>query len=123
MSNLDARLFHDNLNVSLSLSASTTNGSRPYIDLYKYAFETSRSIPAYNEDGTLAYYAMKEGEYGSDYLMYNVINELNETGSKNRTNSLNVSMNLSSKLTDWLSWDAVVGYNTSAYKQNNWATD
>ena len=66
---------------------------------------------------------MKEGEYGSDYLMYNVINELNETGSKNRTNSLNVSMNLSSKLTDWLSWDAVVGYNTSAYKQNNWATD
>ncbi|WP_279193598.1 TonB-dependent receptor [Butyricimonas paravirosa] len=123
MSNLDARLFHDKLNVSLSLSASTTNGSRPYIDLYKYAFETSRSIPAYNEDGTLAYYAMKEGEYGSDYLMYNVINELNETGSKNRTNSLNVSMNLSSKLTDWLSWDAVVGYNTSAYKQNNWATD
>ena len=113
------------LNVGLSLRAyaATKKYLHGSIDPYGYAYNTSRAIPAYNEDGTLAYYAMKEGEYGSDYLMSNVINELNETGSKNRTNSLNVSMNLSSKLTDWLSWDAVVGYNTSAYKQNNWATD
>ena len=43
----------------LGASVSTTN--RPTVDLFEYAYNTSRAIPAYNADGSCFFYDYSAG--------------------------------------------------------------
>ena len=121
MSNLDARLFHDKLNVSLSLSASTTNGSRPYIDLYKYAFETSRSIPAYNEDGSYLFYNKTEGY--ETILNYNILNERDNTGRKIKNQTIDFMVDVNYKILSGLTFSGVFSLSKANTKDSEWANE
>ena len=43
-------------------------------------FNTSRAIPIYGDNGELYFYA--KGGVAPDYITYNVLNELDQTGRK-----------------------------------------
>lgn len=87
--------FRKNLNATVQLRNAHIEKKYPHSSLapYEYAYNTSRAIPAYNPDGTLSYYA-KEVGFVLDPLLYNVINEMEESGKDIVSNTLNLTTQL-----------------------------
>lgn len=77
-----------------------------------YATKTSRSIPAFNNDGSPSYYDVRSSYIYNDnsVLGYNFINELNETSAKNIGGRLNMNFQAGLLLTDWLKYEFVASY-------------
>lgn len=76
-----------------------------------YAYKTSRTIPAYTPDGEYAYYQRNYNQ--SDGFRYNILNELENSSTKQDLSSLTLNANLKFKFTDWLNANAIISY-TSA---------
>ncbi len=122
MSNFGFR-FSDRFRATVMLGASVSTTNRPTVDLFEYAYNTSRAIPAYNEDGSWYFYDYSAGYsdgVGNIPLVYNIFNELHYTGSKDKTRSINTNINLDYKFTSWLSANAVLSYNTSSSESDLW---
>ena len=106
--------FNEKLNLQLSLRVA--DSERDYlhssIDAYKYAYNTSRALAPYDENGDLAFYNRSNG-YKNSYLRYNVLNEIAHSSRDIENRSWNFASNLKYKLTDWLSYENVMGYNVS----------
>jgi TonB-linked SusC/RagA family outer membrane protein len=86
------------LNSKLSLSARLSGTyaittSAFAVEPYSYAVNANRVIRAFNEDGSLSYY-QKQNIYGPGQYNYNVLNELENSGNRNVSSSLNTSVNL-----------------------------
>lgn len=101
---------------SLSGSVSKTNGFKQ-IDPYKYAAQTSRAIPCYNEDGSLAFYSER------NTYSYNILHELAETGNKNRSSNLNFNMVAGWDILSGLKYELTFSYGTSSTHGETWATE
>lgn len=77
-----------NLNFSLGVSYAETNafvGSDPF----EYASKTNRAIKCFNEDGSLYFY-----KHATDGFLYNIVNELEQSGNKNALTSFNSNLSL-----------------------------
>ncbi len=113
MSNLGFKVS-PKFRVNVSLSASISRTDRPTEDLFQYAYTTSRAIPAFNEDGSYAFYdkSVLQASPTQVPLTYNVFNELDYSGSYNKTRSINTNITLDYKLSSLLSVSAVLSYNT-----------
>lgn len=91
------------------------NGVNPF----KYAFNTSRAIPAFI-DGE--YYSYVIGGV-SNLLTYNVLNELNETQRRNSTRRLGGMLNLNAHILPGLTYSGIVSYYLSNNRNTGLATD
>ena len=60
------------------------------VNLIDYAYNTSRCIPAYNADGSYYYYKKSSG----NYYNYNILNENENSGTSQETNSVTATLNL-----------------------------
>ena len=106
--------FNDRLTLSTNISGSIRNqdGYGPGVNPYSYAMNTSRSVPAFEDDGSLAYYKnYYTYQYnpvlgGYNTYSYNIFNEMANSYSKNKGINFNASVNLDFKILDWLSWQA-----------------
>lgn len=91
--------------VRLSGAYATTNG---FYDLdatpYAYATKTNRAIPAFNPDGSLAYY-MK----GNGVFKYNYLNEQAHTGNYNYKSNLNSAINIKYQLPLGFRFESTLG--------------
>lgn len=87
-----------------------------------YAYNTSRAIPAYNADGSLHYYQKyyTSSSYGSGYLGYNIINELENSSTKQNTNSVTATLNLRYQPIDDLFFNAIFSGNLQNASIENW---
>ena len=83
------------------------------ISPYSYAYNTSRAIPAYNEDGSLSYYNAEQG-YNANPLKYNIVNEKNNSGKKVSSDSFSFNSNL-----EWGIWDGLRATGTFAMNVAN----
>ena len=63
------------------------------VDPFSYALNTSRVIPAYDQNGDLYFY--KNAGY-----KYNILNELANSGNENTQSSININMNMRYAFTD-----------------------
>ncbi len=77
-----------------------------------YAYHTSRSIPAFNEDGTYAYYQKYVSFVG--FLNYNILNELENSFQEQSVSGFTATANLRYNITDWLNVNAILSGTTSA---------
>ena len=118
MSNLGFRIS-DRFRATVMLGASISTTDRPTVDLFQYAYNTSRAIPAYNEDGSWFFYDYDAG-YTDIPLQYNVFNELHYSGSEDRSRSINTNINLDYKFTSWLSGNVVLSYNSGSTEGETW---
>ena len=124
MANFDANLT-EKLKVQFNLGTSFSTTKRPHssIDLYQFAYTTSRAIPVYNEDGTYAYFDKKEAFGNTPPLNYNILNELNTTGNKEESRSINVQLNLTYRFFPYLSANAILACNTSSTKMEEYGAE
>ena len=120
-------LIKDRLYLGFQMNASTKNtlGFHSSINPNTYAYNTSRAIPCYNDDGSLFYYDTYTGSYTNkgDVLYYNILNEMGETGQSGRVNQLSAQFNLQWKIWGGLEYKLLVAYQNNHSMKKNWATD
>lgn len=127
-SNTTARLW-DRLTVAMLLNGSIreVNGFAYGVDPFNYAYNTSRVIPAYNEDGSY-YFHEKQGTNVSHvtntYIYnYNILNELANTGSENKTRTWSATLDLKLELLKGLEYQGLFSYSSSAATTKEYATE
>ena len=92
------------------------------ISPYQYAYNTSRAIPLYNEDGSLLFYNASQG-FNAQPLTFNILNEIENSGRTIKTDALNFNANL-----DWNIWDGLratgmFAMNASNTNDKEWFSD
>ena len=99
---------------SAAFDLSGTKTSRKYyqdeIAPIDYAYNTSRTIPLKNEDGSLYYY---KKYYSTYYYNYNILNELNHSGKDQESSSIKLQANLRYSPLDWLKLNGTFAYTIS----------
>ncbi|RKR85099.1 TonB-linked SusC/RagA family outer membrane protein [Mucilaginibacter gracilis] len=106
------------LNISAKLSASNKATDGFYqSDPYTYASKSSRVIPAYDQSGNLFYYANSIGR------QYNVINELNNSGSSNKQQTFNANVSAKYDIIRGLTFQSLYSLNNSSTSGNTYATE
>lgn len=109
---------HVQLSMNLAGSTGRTESFSSYVNPYSYASKTSRVIPAYNADGSLYYYPYQTFGY-----LFNVLNELDQSGNENENRSLNMSAHLQWDITDGLRFESTFGLSTSNTAGSTWASE
>ena len=97
------------------------------VDPFSYAYNTTRIIPAYNEDGTLFYHE-KWGKNSNAIsnktsYNYNILNELANTGSENNTKGWNATLDLTWNIFSGLRYQGVISYAASSAATKKYATE
>lgn len=77
------------------------------VGLLNYAYNTSRAVPMYNEEGKLDYYR-KSGGNGTYY--FNILNERDNTYDKIWGNSFTLSTTADYRFADWLRFGVTLSY-------------
>ena len=114
--------FIKSLSITFNLSGSFSDkkGYGPGVNPQSYANQTSRAIPAYDENGKRVfykrYYEYQLNRSGQLEYGYNILNEMENSYSKNNSKNFNVSINADWSITDWLKYQFV---GSIAYSTNN----
>ncbi len=123
-SNVNKRLT---INAQLNGSIRNSDGYGAGVNPYTYAMNTSRAIPAYEENGDPAFYS-KYYTYQYNALLgsknqysYNIFNEMENSYSKNRGTMFNASLNVSYKLLSWLTYNGTASMAISSNKSESYA--
>ena len=124
MVNMDVT-FSEKMRANFSLSGNIQNKSNlmPNIDAMDYAYNTSRAIPCYNEDGSLFFYdAIGYGgmNVSTNKFQYNILNEIHNSSNKYRGSTLNANLTLRYKVIDDLDVQIAGNYTHSSTMQEQW---
>lgn len=87
------------------------------VGVTKYAYETTRAMSPYNEDGSLWYYPRKEGNYYHDF---NILEDKENTSQDIRSSQVSATASFDVKFTDHLKLSVTGSYSTSNTTQETW---
>lgn len=97
------------------------------VNAMDYAYNTSRAVPCYNEDGSLYYYNESEAyEFASNPPVlgmawrYNILNEIENTSSTYDGNGVMATLDLTMNLTDSWRLTAMGSYSRNGTLQEEW---
>lgn len=124
MVNMDIT-FSEKMRANFSLSGNIQNKSNlmPNIDAMDYAYNSSRAIPCYNEDGSLFFYdAIGYGgmNVSTNKFQYNILNEIHNSSNEYRGSTLNANLTLRYKVIDDLDVLVAGNYTHSSTMQEQW---
>ncbi|MDR1883996.1 MAG: SusC/RagA family TonB-linked outer membrane protein [Prevotella sp.] len=114
------------MDASLSGSLSKTTGfSGAGIDPIGYATTTSRAVPAYDPDGSAAFYTVRQNyKYNTNTieqgLPYNILDDLENTGSTTENPVTQATLDFKWKLTPDITYQFVGGYNSNNRMSEAW---
>ncbi|WEK37504.1 MAG: SusC/RagA family TonB-linked outer membrane protein [Candidatus Pseudobacter hemicellulosilyticus] len=104
-----------------------TDGFAYGVSPFEYAMNTSRTIPAYNDNGTLFYHerngTLSPSIANKNTYNYNILNELANTGNKNSTRNLSANIDLNLKLFKNVDYQGLISYATATSDVKSWATE
>ncbi len=114
------------LGVKLNGNVQKKNHLVSSLNAMDYAYNTTRALPCFNEDGSLYYYERYRGGYsgqGSKYLRYNILNEIDNSSSGYDGKGIQVDLNLKYNILP--TWDvtATGSYSVSSTLQEDWWGD
>lgn len=91
------------------------------VEVTKYAYETTRVLPARNPDGSLWYYGRAiSSSLNKEYRDYNIINEMENSSRGIRSSGMSVMVNLNYKITSWLTATVVGSYSLNNTTDETW---
>jgi hypothetical protein len=114
------------IDASLSSSLSQTTGfSGAGIDPIGYATRTSRAIPAYNQDGSTAFYMVRDSyKYNTNTveqgLPYNILDDMNNTSSRVENPVTHATLDFKWNITPDLTYQVVGGYSSNSRVSEAW---
>ena len=119
--NLTANYNRFSARIALQANVGEKKYTPAEIGLFSYAFNTSRTIPAYNEDGTLFYYNKRSTlEGSSEMLPFSILNEMENTSDDIRSSAVSVNTSVDYKFTDYLKVSATLSYSVSNTNEENY---
>jgi TonB-linked SusC/RagA family outer membrane protein len=114
------------IDASLSSSLSQTTGfSGAGIDPIGYATRTSRAIPAYNQDGSAAFYRVRETyKYNTNTeeegLPYNILDDIANTASYVENPVTHATLDFKWHITPDITYQVVGGYSANNRTSESW---
>ncbi|MCB6974742.1 MULTISPECIES: SusC/RagA family TonB-linked outer membrane protein [Butyricimonas] len=116
---ISARLWEKiTLSTSLAGSVAETKAFVGTVNPYTYASTTNRAIARFTPEGKPFFYAHKENGY-----LYNLENELKNSGNENTTSSLNGSLSLRWQILESLSFTTTAAYSFSNVNGETYYTE
>lgn len=118
--------LHPKVHVDVNVvgAINKTWGYAAGVNPMEYATGTSRSLPAYDEDGSF-HFLQKRGSYRYNfeehYLGYNILNEIDHSYSKNKSSRLNGTLNFSWEVLPGLKYEFVGGINNNVSTSESYA--
>ena len=107
----------------LKLEISNQNNTGFYtVTPFPYAFNTARTIPAYNPDGSLYFYS-QASTTSENGVTYNILNELNTTGAKSTSRRMGGVFNFNARPIKGLTYTLTASYYWNNNRNYRWATD
>ena len=101
---------------SFSFGMLANKGVREYVNsevnILDYAYNTSRAIPAFNEDGSLYFYDVKGSSNASSnsQLAFNALHEMENYRDEYNSSGITLNMNLNYRFNDWLKTQFIFSY-------------
>lgn len=89
----------------------------PSLGVLNYAYKMSRTVPAFNEDGSLWYYPKETPKWENVYD-YNILDEMQKGSDQTNGSTFNMRASLGYKLFKDLKLDGLMGYQVSNTTQN-----
>ncbi len=115
------------VNLVLNGSMNNTEGFAYGVSPFDYAYNTSRTIPMYNEDGTLFYHEKRgvgsTAIPGKNSYLYNIQNEIDNTGSGNTNSTLSTTADVRLQLVKGLEYQGLLSYSSVTTRQKSYATE
>lgn len=114
--------FNKNLIGTIQLRGALSNKDYLHssISPYQYAYNTSRAIELYDEDGNRKFYNKQQGN--QQQLVYNILHEIDETDYEIKNNSINFNANLLWKIKDFR-LNGTIGINNAETHEKNWFSE
>ena len=111
--------------VGVQLNASMRDNTGYYgINPRTYAYSTARTIPCYNEDGSLFYYEPYSAlGSGKDALTFNFLNEAANSGTESKVNNITAKLNLQWLFYEGFKYELQGSYTSTQTVKNSWAND
>lgn len=85
--------------------------NQPTISPIDYAYNTSRVIPAYNDNNPYYYKKVTTGSTGP--MNFNILNELENSYMKQKMNGATATINLRYYVANWLNLNSILSYSNS----------
>ena len=118
--NMDVN-FTENVKMNFSLNGSIQKKNHLMIeDAMDYAYNTTRALPCFNEDGTLFYYKKYSTSRGAEQFRYNILNEMNNSSSTYEGNTLTANLDLRYNVIQGLELNVAGSYSRSSTLQEGW---
>ena len=110
------------LGLQINASLSENKGYHTSVNPRTYAYETARTIPLYNDDGSLFYYVPYTSlGSGRDALTFNVLDEIANSGSDASIANITSKLNFQWDIWDGLKYELQASYIYSRTERNSWA--
>ncbi|MCT4615272.1 MAG: SusC/RagA family TonB-linked outer membrane protein [Marinifilaceae bacterium] len=115
--------FSNKFDIALRMNTARTEKeySHSSIKPYKYAYNTSRALPAFNEDGTRYRYLKKRVKKHPIY--YNVLDELDHTGREVDLNRTDINASFNYRPFSNFKLNALIGMSSQTTKDCSWADE
>lgn len=121
-------LLHKNIRVNVAIDGTmgNTKGFGQGVNPMNYATNTSRSLPAFDENGEYLYY-QKRSHYALNTsirnLGYNILNEVENSGSSIGNSRFGANMNLNWKMTKCLEYQFTGGFSSNYSSSESYRTE
>ncbi len=121
MMNLDANLSKK-FTASLRINANVQNKNHvpTEVDAMNYAYNTTRALPCFNEDGSLYYYKRPAENESHTYLNYNILNEIENSSQEYAGTTAMATLDLRYNIADFLNATVSASYSSSSTRQEDW---
>lgn len=117
------------LGMQLNGSVNKSTGFHASVNPNKYAYETSRTIPGYDESGELFYYSTRQksldvamGTLIED-LQYNILHEMSETGQEGRVAAITGKLDFQWNIWKGIRYEFMGSYSHQQSKTQSYATE
>lgn len=114
---------------SFSFGMLANKGVREYVNsevnILDYAYNTSRAIPAFNEDGSYYFYNV-EGTTAASHqrsLAFNALHEMENYRDEYNNSGITLNMNLNYRFNDWLKTQFIFSYSINNTMQETFVDE
>ena len=121
--NVSARYKKFNSSFSLIANTSSHDYLPSELGIMDYAYNMSRTLPAYNSDGSLFYYPRRYSAVSSVLpYQYNILNEIANCGVNTTNDAINLQAQLRYDLFPWLNLQGTLAYGVTNSATNTYFT-
>lgn len=113
---------HISFTAKIDFTTTANTGYASEVNPFNYAFSKSRTIPAYNNDGSYYMTYEKSGTLGKESVGYNILKELEHTGNSSQMDDFNALLQLNVKILKGLNYEGTFSWSNANTYTRDWAT-